>query len=275
MKSQIIDELKRIEDEYDVTVLYACESGSRVWGFDNEESDYDIRFIFKKNNLNEYLKLSDSFDVIDYTKDNLDLVGWDVSKALKLHFKDNPNLREWLLSPIKYIDWQEDIFRYLPTFSGRVLKFHYYNIASNNWKTISDLNIELTRKVIKMYLHNCRCILSWIAVDLGKYSSINIFDLLDEVEIVDVDIKRCIGDLATYYRNNCRGNLDFEIIEKLNSWNRDMLFFIKNIPPKKEYTLPMMEPVPKRDRDIWEYDRRLFEILLPDYDRYLEWKKSG
>ena len=38
--------LDEIENEFGVKVLYAVESGSRGWGFANEDSDYDVRFIY-------------------------------------------------------------------------------------------------------------------------------------------------------------------------------------------------------------------------------------
>jgi hypothetical protein len=31
-------ELRRIEQAYDVRILYACESGSRAWGFASQDS---------------------------------------------------------------------------------------------------------------------------------------------------------------------------------------------------------------------------------------------
>ena len=46
MENVIAQQLAKIEEDNNVTILYACESGSRAWGFDNVESDYDVRFIF-------------------------------------------------------------------------------------------------------------------------------------------------------------------------------------------------------------------------------------
>ncbi|MDN3362331.1 nucleotidyltransferase domain-containing protein [Priestia megaterium] len=56
MKETIVAALKKIEEDYDVKILYACESGSRAWDFPSKDSDYDVRFIYihKKN---KYLNL--------------------------------------------------------------------------------------------------------------------------------------------------------------------------------------------------------------------------
>ena len=90
MKEEIIKTLKEIEKERDITVIYACEFGSRSWGLDHAKSDYDIRFLYKWNKMSDYLRLEDKNDVIERNKGEMDIVGWDIKKALLLHSKNNP-----------------------------------------------------------------------------------------------------------------------------------------------------------------------------------------
>ena len=44
MRARVCAQLRDIEQRYNVRVLYACESGSRGWGFASPDSDYDVRF---------------------------------------------------------------------------------------------------------------------------------------------------------------------------------------------------------------------------------------
>ena len=106
MREEIIRRLKQIEEEESVTIDYACESGSRAWGFPSADSDYDVRFIYH-HPRDWYLSidLEDKSDVIERPiNDELDISGWDLRKALQLLRKSNPPLLEWLSSPIVYID---------------------------------------------------------------------------------------------------------------------------------------------------------------------------
>lgn len=46
MKKQISENLVALEKKHDIRIFYACETGSRAWGFASKDSDYDIRFSY-------------------------------------------------------------------------------------------------------------------------------------------------------------------------------------------------------------------------------------
>ena len=87
MRDTILEQLDAIEREHDVTILFACESGSRAWGFPSSDSDYDVRFVYVRK-LDWYLSISPGRDVIELPVDPvLDINGWDVRKALQASSK--------------------------------------------------------------------------------------------------------------------------------------------------------------------------------------------
>ena len=87
MKSTILAHLEDVERENNVRVLLAVESGSRAWGFQSAESDWDVRFICV-HQLDWYLKINEGRDVIEHMYDDgIDLVGWDLRKTLRLFQK--------------------------------------------------------------------------------------------------------------------------------------------------------------------------------------------
>lgn len=104
----IVRKLDAAEREHHIRVLYACESGSRGWGFASADSDFDARFIY----LHEpewYLGVApeERRDVLELGIEQtpvgeLDINGWELRKALKLFRLSNPPLLEWLSSPIIY-----------------------------------------------------------------------------------------------------------------------------------------------------------------------------
>ncbi|WP_400190654.1 DNA polymerase beta superfamily protein [Hymenobacter sp. B81] len=102
MQARIQAELLRLEREHHVRILYACESGSRAWGFPSPDSDYDVRFIYVHPPA-WYLTLDEGADTLNFpVDDELDLAGWELRKTLKLLRGSNAALLEWLQSPITY-----------------------------------------------------------------------------------------------------------------------------------------------------------------------------
>ncbi|MCM3629362.1 nucleotidyltransferase domain-containing protein [Paenibacillus glycanilyticus] len=131
-------ELARIEEEENVRILYACESGSRAWGFPSKDSDYDVRFLYVRP-AEWYLSIRERRDVIERPISGmLDINGWDLRKALALFSKSNPPLLEWLRSPIRYLEpyaIAERIRAYsAATFSPKSCMFHYLHMARGNYR---------------------------------------------------------------------------------------------------------------------------------------------
>lgn len=161
---QIDEELKQIEREEQVRILYACESGSRAWGFPSKDSDYDVRFIYIRP-ADWYLSIFEKRDVIERPISNmLDINGWDLKKALKLFRKSNPPLLEWLQSPIIYKE-NDAIVEQIraiasTTFSPRACMYHYLHMAKGNYREY----LQGDQVKIKKYFYVLRPILAceWI-----------------------------------------------------------------------------------------------------------------
>lgn len=137
IRSEILDKLEEIEKEENVEVLYAVESGSRAWGVESPDSDYDVRFVYVRPK-EEYLKLKESKDVIEWQLDEvLDINGWDLKKTLVQFHKGNATLFEWGNSPVVYkvTEKWEKIYKVAKEyFSSKVALHHYYGTANNTFK---------------------------------------------------------------------------------------------------------------------------------------------
>ncbi len=172
MKEHILKVLHQIEKEYDVKILYACESGSRAWGFPSDDSDYDVRFIYV-HKKEWYLSIDKRRDVLEVPKHDklsiqvdklLDLNGWELTKALRLFRKSNPPLLEWLHSNIVYYRGSSAINK-MKELESQIFSpisgiHHYLKMAKGNYKDY--LNREEVK--IKRYFNIFRPLLAakWI-----------------------------------------------------------------------------------------------------------------
>ena len=143
---EIQEKLIEIEKKENVTILLAVESGSRAWGFASPDSDYDVRFIYIRNEK-EYLRLDEPRDVIEWQLDDvLDINGWDLKKALLQFHRGNATLFEWSNSPVVYKRtalWDEIYDKAKVYFSKKAAIYHYYGTAQSTYKGyLQDENIK-------------------------------------------------------------------------------------------------------------------------------------
>lgn len=164
MKEEISHQLAAIEQTHDVRVLYACESGSRAWGFASPDSDFDVRFIYLQPRDN-YLSIHERRDVIELpVNEVLDVNGWDIRKALQLFLKSNAPLYEWLQSPIVYKEhsgFAAELRELMPKyFSRRAGCHHYLSMARNTFEN----DLQAPQVKLKKYFYALRPALAcrWI-----------------------------------------------------------------------------------------------------------------
>jgi predicted nucleotidyltransferase len=156
--------LAHLEQSAGITILFAAEGGSRAWGFPSPDSDYDVRFVYVRP-LTAYLTLTPGRDVIDCTiGPDLDLVGWDLQKALRLLIAGNPTLIEWLNGPICYLDRREmTTVRELAvqTRHRQAAQHHHRSLAA---KLMKSAIADRERVTVKAYLHALRsaAALAWL-----------------------------------------------------------------------------------------------------------------
>lgn len=140
--------LEALERERGVRILYACESGSRAWGFASADSDFDVRFLYV-HPTDHYLsfRVEHKRDVIEVPiSGDLDLNGWDLRKAMGLLVKSNGALLEWLTSPIVYRSGLDDLRAALPfLFCPRSLGFHYLQMARGALRDLTGSEVNLKR----------------------------------------------------------------------------------------------------------------------------------
>lgn len=192
METRILEKLSEIEREKGIEILFAVESGSRAWGFESPDSDYDIRFVYK-HKLDWYLNLSEKEDVIEFmTEDNLDGSGWDLRKTLRLLNKSNASFLGWLYSPIVYRSNEKflnDLKILAKGSFNPIAGFHHYHNMCKNFEEKLSIG-ELT---LKSYFYAIRTALcaSWIY----KTEAIPPVWFKDLYPIVDEKYRRKLDEL--------------------------------------------------------------------------------
>ena len=197
MRQEILQRLSDIEAKYDVKILLAVESGSRAWGFESKDSDYDVRFIYV-HRKDWYLSLIEERDVIEELDPDgvLDLAGWDLKKALLLMGKGNCAFAEWLNSPFAYykdMAFFESISTLKDEYFRKVSAInHYYHMAMNHDKRY----LEKRGCELKRFMYHLRGLLAakWAAIH-DTYPPVLFNDLVEKM-VQDDSIKAGIKHLV-------------------------------------------------------------------------------
>lgn len=198
MKTIIVDKLKEIEKANNIKIVFACESGSRAWGFPSTDSDFDVRFVYVRN-VEDYLSVRDVKDHLSFPiTDELDVYGWDLKKILVLMLKSNTTIFEWLQSPEIY--YEDKTFREVlwqlsqHFFSRRSNTFHYLGIAKSALAALEENNEIKIKKLF--YVLRPLLAAQW-CLEKEKIAPMTMTDLLEILPKND-QVKTAIAELIQY-----------------------------------------------------------------------------
>ena len=230
------EKLLKIEEKHDVKILYSVESGSRAWGFESTDSDYDIRFIYA-HKKNWYLNILPKKDVIEYPiNDEYDYSGWDLRKAFFLLNKSNPVLFEWIKSPIVY--YKDDYFYTIVEelskiyFSPVSSIYHYLHMASGNYRQF----LQGEQIKIKKYFYVLRPIMAcmWIK-NYNESPPMEFEKLLNQIQ--GSDLLEKINSLLARKKSGIELGIEPRI-KSINDFIEEKLEYFKNavneFDPKKK-----------------------------------------
>ena len=253
-RALIQKELVRVSRHLGVTPLLAVEAGSRARGYSAPQSDYDIRFIYKRP-IKEYFKLKNpsvlkewqdtcikgTCDTVYYTRKidtteggvTLDVVGWNISKVCRLMAECNGSLYEWSGSPIIYdqvFDFSVYLNRYLKDYlNPHRLTYHYYGLAKSSMEGFMDA----PEGPLKSYLFFIRCVLAANYVAKHKRSPwVSLVDLLDSSALPE-NLENIINDLIVSRAQGVE-TLDISNHFKLNAFLTESLRSLKDLLESEE-----------------------------------------
>lgn len=239
METRIKNILHEVAAKEEINILYACESGSRAWGFSSPDSDYDVRFIYVRKET-DYLSVSNKKDYLNFPiTDELDIYGWDIRKVLQLLLKSNATPFEWLQSPVIYsesIPFRVEMLNLLTNyFCPATQMFHYLGITDGALAGISDGRLK-----IKKLFYILRPLLAakWIAVE-KSYPPMNIFPLLKTVSLSDKELIHRLIKEKSAVNESFYVEADKNLFEFITNEREILWTYAKNIAKTKFFTEPL------------------------------------
>ncbi|KGX87378.1 hypothetical protein N784_15890 [Pontibacillus litoralis JSM 072002] len=231
----MLKSLHKLEHNEKVKVIYASEVGSRAYGLASLKSDYDVRFIYI-HHPEWYLSIDNHRDVIDNRiHKNIELSGWELTKALRLFRKSNPSMMEWLHSPIIYDKderFSNEINHLIPTMFAPVSTlYHYIQMTKRNINTIS----KYEHATPKQYVHTIRPLLMcmWIRQH-GHFPPLLINELLNDVHL-PVNVQLNMERLCELKRNGEEAvTAQPRLLRFIQDQVVEMESYVKELGPKNQ-----------------------------------------
>lgn len=218
-KGTIIPHLKDIEHEHGVTVLFASLAGSRLWGLESEESDWDVRFIYIHTSMYYKVRETSEENIVKAYADNVELTGWDLKHFMTQLANGNPVCHEILSARTLYTNNQP----YLVTMKDlaehyfqSMNAFHYYL----GLYLVNERFFEGGEAPLKKVLFALCGILSCIWIETNKNFPPTDVDALLDGTGVAIRHYNLIKDLVAKKRD---GKIDNILV------NRNLLNFIKGM----------------------------------------------
>ncbi|MGN1406021.1 MAG: DNA polymerase beta superfamily protein [Erysipelotrichaceae bacterium] len=216
--------IKEIEKHKAIKIIFMADCGSKAWGYESESSDEDIRFIYVRN-LKDYLRIDNTDDFIEYKDDHYDITGFDISKALKLIYKSNYTINEWLHSPLIY--FQDECIEKIQDlayecFCPTPIIKHCIDDATKNFKKV----LRSDNVLVKHYLQVLR------SLSIGLYAhGYGAFLVEDRAKyVLDREIYALYLELADIKRSD--RNARIKSIKFLNEYIMYELDYLNSIKPE-------------------------------------------
>lgn len=146
----IKEKIDKIAEEKGIKVLFSSMIGSKSWGYDVDNSDIDVRFVYKRN-LDEILSMDSPLDTINMMEERDDFTGYDIKKFLSIILKQGVNAYEILYG--NNIE-ENDVVKTLRSFAADVMQPDkivsiYKNIVKQNIRHLDNTSTKKTKKIIE------------------------------------------------------------------------------------------------------------------------------
>lgn len=192
MKDRINQYLTKLEEEKDIKILLATETGSRAWGFPSLDSDFDVRLIYM-HKKDWYLSLNERKDTINrmFENNEIDIAAWDLRKSLRLLPKSNAALLERIYSPIVYrkeAAFLTAIQKLAQSQYARIAVIHHYLSMAKKFMEALEQEKQYSLKQF-FYAFRSAIVCKWI-LEKEQVAPLDLLETLDALPIAEAHNNR-------------------------------------------------------------------------------------